>query len=206
MLNLILGFEPGVTAKFMSRVPPLTSGKCTVRPTVRANQIIVVEVSDYRQCPKCKKATSVFAFLLPPGHERINDDGGGLHGQWEQIDYDEMVSGVTYLNEYAVRAIREVAGGHYRLDCDEFREGYYWLNHCAHCGALLADWYDHDEPDGAFACRLDEIRNRISLYLFEQPFEADSDCVGHTEPYYTVIPLRRMTKGAGDGKHSSGSH
>jgi hypothetical protein len=107
-------------------------------PTVRGKEFIIVEVFDYRLCPKCKDVTSVFAFFLPPGHERINDDG-----EWEVFNEDVLLSAITYLNDNAIRAMREVARNDYRPDVNRIGEGPYWLNHCESCGAVLDDWDEH---------------------------------------------------------------
>jgi len=179
-------------APFEKWLPPKLkpNGQYDDCPTVRAKEFIIVEVFDHRVCWKCKEATSVFAFFLPRGHERLNEDGGERHGQWERIDDDEILWAVTYLNENAVRAIHEIAKEDYRLD---FHHGYYWLNHCEECGARLADWYDHNEPDGAFTMGLEKARHGISLYLVEQPFEAGANA-RHGDPYYTIAAIGKMTE------------
>jgi hypothetical protein len=160
-------------APFEKWLPPKlkTNGQYDDRPTVRGDGFIIVENFDHRICWKCKEVTSVFAFLLPTGHEVLNTDGGERDGQWERVGYAQFLSGVTYINENAMRAIRGVAGEDYKLD---FHHGFFWLNHCEECGALLADWFDHDEPNGAFTDAYGN-ENGISIYKFDEAFEAGAN-------------------------------
>jgi hypothetical protein len=172
--------------------PPMKpNGQYDDCPTVRSDKFMIVEVDDHRICWKCKEVTLVCAFYLPPGYERLNTNGGELHGHWEQVDGAVIIAGVTYINKNAIKAMQEIAKENYRLD---YHHGFYWLNHCDDCGALLSDWYDHNEPEGAFSLDLEKARSKLSLYEFKQPFEAGADEYSFAAPYHTVCTIWKMDK------------
>lgn len=155
-------------------------------PTIRSKGFYIAENVDCRRCWKCKEGTTVCAILLPAGHERLNIDGGKIHGQWEKVDYDTCLAMVTYLNQNAVRAMGEL-NPDYKI---AFHHGYYWLNHCEECGVLLADWYDHDEPGGAFWPTTASEANRINLIFHNEEFEGNAECFGNSIPFIKVPPTK----------------
>jgi hypothetical protein len=59
---------------------------------------------------------------------------------------------------------------------------------------LLADWYEHDEPDGAFLMEPEVARNKLSLHEFKQPFEAGAKEYGYGVPYDAVCIIYQMNK------------
>jgi hypothetical protein len=137
------GIDP---APFEQWVPePLkANGQADDEPTIRCNRYYIAEAS--RACWKCSKPTMVFAFFMPRGHEQPTEDPDAPAGSWDRYEEESSLSLVTYICEGAVAAIRELTT-RYRVTQ---HHGAYWLNHCEHCDALLADWYDHDEFGGAF--------------------------------------------------------
>jgi hypothetical protein len=186
--------RPRVTLKAPAPIPPIDSEYERDQATVRSPKFMIAEVIDHRLCHKCGVVQSVYAFFLPYGHHSLNTDGGNDDGQWQPVDDPVFLSRVTYLNENAICAMREVAGASYKIDRDPIYGQHYWLNHCDECDALLADWDDHEEPGGAFNLELDIAANKMSLYEFNQPFEAASDGLSYAEPYNTVATIWEMDR------------
>jgi hypothetical protein len=62
-----------------------------------------------------------------PTIERLNSDGGELHGQWETIPEEPILSRVSYVGDNVISAIRPWTDDDYRLDSEE--DGRFWPNH-----------------------------------------------------------------------------
>ena len=143
-------------------------------PTLRAREFMIAENNFARVCPQCKELTTVCTFLLPPGHEKLNTDGGELHGQWERIDDEEArVCAIKYVSSKALEAMRCWTKD-FRLV--PFARDYYWLNLCEHCGAALCDLDDH-EVGGAFFPTTEKEALEIKLYYYPEPVELDAEYI-----------------------------
>ncbi|MYN29554.1 DUF5710 domain-containing protein [Duganella levis] len=121
-------------------------------------------------CWKCHELTSLFSFILPPGHETLeinedSDDGD----YWFRHSDPATVSYVTDLPPHVVTQLKAVAP-YYRLDFSKTTGSSYWMNHCEQCGMKQGDFEMHCEPGGAFFPMDQHAADRIVLYSYRESF------------------------------------
>jgi hypothetical protein len=106
------------------------------------------------RCEHCSQLTPVLGVILPVGHETLmveTDDAPAMPGGevWESIDADANLFYVEYLSAAVEHRLRQFSV-HYHPDYSATMNSFYWMNHCAFCGAQLGDSELYCEPEGAF--------------------------------------------------------
>ena len=101
-------------------------------------------------CWKCRQPTTMLALASNRYYslEYVDEDAGDEKA-WLKENRFTFLSNVSYLDE----ASAALVSGTYPF----FRLGYsraagcsYWANHCQHCQVLQGDFFQHQEPGGAF--------------------------------------------------------
>jgi hypothetical protein len=131
-----------------------------------------------QRCGTCARFTPVIGLVLFPGHETL-ESGGDADGDadasaadgWELAETRALLMYVEYLPQTVRRRLRQFSR-RYRLEYDEQEGQSYWMNHCSRCGAQQPDFELYCEPEGAFMPTSEEAAEFITLYEFEEPFEA----------------------------------
>lgn len=101
-------------------------------------------------CWKCGKDTTVFGFLLPPGHEQLNmDDDDPGKDEWVSMDDYCTVDYVEKLLPAVLSRIRAMAP-RYQRDFSKTTQDSYFMNHCDHCGMKQGDFNLFSEPGSCF--------------------------------------------------------
>jgi hypothetical protein len=161
------------------------------RLNVRAPRYLVARTGC--ACGRCARETPVIGIALPPGHEtRIGLSeaagvpGGGAWARaagtiWQIEEAPAWLSFIEYLRRGARRRLEALSAG-YRRGPSPARDGDYWVNHCAHCGAAQEDDYLHGEPDVAFLPFTAAAAARIEWLPFDEPFGAWAGGYGTDPP------------------------
>lgn len=139
---------------------------------IRAARYFIAESA--KACWKCGGSTRVYGFLLPAGHETVNDAGSdddAVTVEWVAIDEPTIIHYVDCL-PIAVQSRIATLTHHYRLDFSQTTQSSYWMNHCEHCGMKQGDFEMYCEPQGAFLPLYKYEAEQITVHLVHEPFEA----------------------------------
>lgn len=148
---------------------------------IRASSYFIAETA--KPCWKCGKLTKVFGFVIPAGHEVLEevelDDCGsrGLNSaesielQWVICNEPVIIHFIEYLPQMVIKRVQQLTR-HYSVDHSKQADGSYWMNHCEHCGMKQGDFNMYQEPGGAFFPTTREEAVEIILHQIDEPFTA----------------------------------
>lgn len=144
-------------------------------PNIRAASYFLAESA--RRCWRCSRQTSVFAIMLPAGHEVlwVDDDPGD--DEWQVAEEPTLLSYIAHLASPISARLRALAP-YCRVDFSQTPHGFYWMNHCECCWAKQGDFETIDEFDSAFNPATPEHAAQILLQEIPEPFAAS--CGSHT--------------------------
>lgn len=126
-------------------------------------------------CWKCNELTRVYGFVLPVGHQTVEqDEEGAAEWYWYEHDSSAMVLYVTDLSPIAVARLKDITL-HYYVDFSKTTSSSYWMNHCEHCGMKQGDFAMYCEPGGAFFPMDEKAASRITLQAVHEPFGCNGD-------------------------------
>ncbi len=113
--------------------------------SIRSNRYFIAQ--SVHQCWKCKKNTTVYGFVLPPGYETLEEEEEPP--EWYSWEDPTIVSFVTCLLPSVVARIKQFSNEYY-FDYSKTMKNKYWMNHCEHCGEKQGDSMIYYDPRGAF--------------------------------------------------------
>jgi hypothetical protein len=124
-------------------------------------------------CWKCGRDTNVFTFILPNGHEILEEDEADEapenYGRWVKCSEPTIVSYITDLLPSVSDRVKPISHT-YHLDFSKTINSSYWMNHCKHCGMKQGDFELHCEPSGAFFPMSKNDALQITLHEVKEPF------------------------------------
>lgn len=124
-----------------------------------------------RTCWRCRATSRVHGFILPAGHETLDESEETGADRWEPGEEPTLLCYLDWLAPEVVSRITTLTP-HYRATYSKVTRSFYWMNLCEHCGAQLGDHETYCEPgQGFLAFTLEEAR-RISLARVDEPFAA----------------------------------
>ena len=134
-------------------------------------------------CPRCDQPTSVFAIVLPKGHEIRLESGGTVPGDastssWAIVGRAAMLFYVEEIPAGAREWLSSIAPKFGRNYCRS-TGNHHWATICEHCGHLMEDHYLHCEPGGAFLPRSDGVLEAI--HYVEVPVAFSASAGGYTD-------------------------
>ena len=105
-----------------------------------------------RTCWKCSELTTVVSLASDNFFELdyLNEEEDDETMAWFSQDYFTFFSSPTYINKETIELISQKFP-FYKLGYSKTVNGQYWANHCEKCNALQGDFYNHNEPGGAFS-------------------------------------------------------
>lgn len=157
---------------------------------IRSSRYFIAESAT--KCWKCGQSTKVYGFVVPSGHEVLeeidvdasekffaNDDEykawckspESVELRWVSSEEPTIIHFVDHIPP-AVALKMQGLSRHYRVDYSKQADGSYWMNHCEHCGMKQGDFNQYAEPGGAFFPVTAEEAFRITLYQVDEPFSA----------------------------------
>jgi hypothetical protein len=126
-----------------------------------------------KACWRCGKTTQVFGFMLPPGHETLEEtesDDGTL--EWVKGEEETAILYVSYIPDAVKNQMKKISTN-FRLDFSKKTQSSYLMNHCEHCGIKQGDFNLYCEPNGGFCPMTEEDYERITVQMIDEPFEAN---------------------------------
>ena len=105
-----------------------------------------------RVCWKCAELTEVIALASNKFHklDYVNiDDKNDSSQKWFEQDYFSFFSTPEYIDQEIIKLIQKKFP-FYKFGFSKTINGKYWANHCQKCNALQGDFFNHNEPGGAF--------------------------------------------------------
>ncbi|MDN2677946.1 DUF5710 domain-containing protein [Janthinobacterium sp. SUN033] len=124
-------------------------------------------------CWKCDELTRVYGFVLPPGHQTVEQDEDGVD-EWYEHDSSAMALYVTDLPPTVIARLKPITR-HYYVDFSKTTNSSYWMNHCENCGMKQGDFAIYCEPGGAFFPMDEYATSKISLQSVHEPFCCNGD-------------------------------
>ncbi|MDC9606911.1 DUF5710 domain-containing protein [Xenorhabdus griffiniae] len=132
-------------------------------------------------CPHCHQPTTVTAFMLPAGHQRLEADNDDEPGT--EVGYTEQDSPafLFYLADIPTLVRSVLPGFHHTLRkaVNQRLRRQHWINHCEHCGAQQDDTDLFAEAGGAFFPTSKEQAAAIQLHRIDQPFVGYCEDISH---------------------------
>ncbi|OKO96208.1 DUF5710 domain-containing protein [Xenorhabdus eapokensis] len=132
-------------------------------------------------CPHCHQPTTVTAFMLPAGHQRLEADNDDEPGT--EVDYTEQDSPafLFYIADIPTIVRSVLPGFHHTLRkvVSQRLRRQHWVNHCEHCGAQQDDTDLFAEAGGAFFPTSKEQAAAIQLHRIDQPFVGYCEDISH---------------------------
>ncbi len=105
-----------------------------------------------RVCWKCGELTEVIALASNNFYELdyVNvDDENDLSQKWFKQEYFSFFSTPEYIDQDVITLIQSKFP-FYKLGYSKTINCKYWANHCQNCNTLQGDFFNHNEPEGAF--------------------------------------------------------
>ncbi len=141
-----------------------------------------------RCCWHCGRDSRVFSFLLPRGHQTLEDRDGSAH--WESQESEAIIYYITHIPESVQARMRSVTG-HYRNDFSKTTQSFYWMNHCEHCGMKQGD-FELFEEFGTPFCPIDPAdASRILLRSVRETFEASAASIAYEPGFFERMRILR---------------
>lgn len=141
----------------------------------RSNGFYIVQSAEI--CWRCRRATSVVAFLLPEGHERFeyiyDEDEARYVGEWFERPYSCFLNYVSFLSQDLLKLIQKISENYY-YDFSNSTNDNYYMNHCEHCRAKQGDFFMFAEPGGSFCPLSPEEAKSMQYYQFGSLLEANA--------------------------------
>jgi len=100
-------------------------------------------------CYKCRSQSKVITF-----------GASGCEGQEENEKELVKFQYIAVLPDRLKNLVNEKYQKYY-IDWSNTTKSFYYINHCEHCGAILGDFYMHNEPEGAFFPKTPEEAKEI---------------------------------------------
>ncbi len=126
-------------------------------------------------CAQCGACTPVFALAVPAGHERLEEQESeaaeAAVPRWEVAGEAAWLFHVSWVSAAVAARLAACAPG-YRLAPGETDPGPCWRNHCAGCGAPVADHELFCEPEGAFLPLTESAACAIEWWPIDEPLQA----------------------------------
>lgn len=124
-------------------------------------------------CWKCHSKTKVIALYSDNFFCLESEDEGKIF--FEKADSKSFFNMVTYLDQ-DIAAFLSSKFPFFKLGFSKTVGESYWANHCIQCGALQGDFFNHNEPGGAFFPISEEECSSITLVKL--PFSYDAGLQG----------------------------
>ena len=105
-----------------------------------------------RNCWKCSQSTTMVSlasdnfFELDYLNDKEGDETKALFSQ----NHFTFFSSPTYMNKEVIELINQKFP-FYKLGYSKTVNEKYWANHCMKCNSLQGDFFNHNEPGGAFS-------------------------------------------------------
>jgi hypothetical protein len=99
------------------------------------------------------------------------EHGESTPSMWQRADANAFLFHIERLRNEVQHLLHELSQS-FRVAHSPATHSSYWVNHCAHCNALMGDHELHCEPDGAFAPSNEAAAANIELLEISEPFEA----------------------------------
>ena len=103
-----------------------------------------------RNCWKCAGSTKVVALSSNHFYEFDYVDDDDLNQEWVERDYFTFFSMPDNIEKEIIELIQKKYP-FYKYGYSKTVEGKYIANHCQNCNALQGDFFNHNEPGGAFS-------------------------------------------------------
>lgn len=138
-----------------------------------------------KECWKCGKVTLVYGFMLPAGHETLEETAADSDTvEWIKKEQPTTIYYVDYIPKSARNHISAITLD-YRIDYSQATHSSYWMNHCQHCGMKQGDFDMYCEPGGAFCPMDEEDESLITVHMVHEAFEAS--CGGNSNDDVIII-------------------
>ncbi len=127
-------------------------------------------------CGHCRAAISLFALVVPPGHQALEPDHDAEDEKlaayaWRFADHHAFLFHVEFLPINLQSRLRQLT----QSDCfgfGDFATSAHWANHCEKCGFVQDDQELFCEPEGAFLPTSESAAGLIHLQTIREAFEA----------------------------------
>ena len=139
-------------------------------------KVPILIAKNKRYCWKCNNETPLIAIsgLDLIVQDYIDDDSEKV--EWYQKKNNlALFSDVTYLPKQIIDII-QLRFPFFRFTYSRTIQGKYWANNCVHCNSLQGDFFNHNEPGGAFCPMSKEEGNAIELFKID--YQHDIPIVG----------------------------
>ncbi len=126
-----------------------------------------------RECWKCNEITDIVALASNNFYEfdyTNEDDDDNMTKEWLKQDYFTFFSTPEYIDKEIIDLIQE-RFPFYKYGYSKTINRKYWANHCQNCNALQGDFFNHNEPGGAFSPM--SIEECKEITLIEVPSKYD---------------------------------
>ncbi len=126
-----------------------------------------------RVCWKCREIIEVIALASDNfyTYDYIDeDDDENYDKAWFNEDYFSFFSMPDFIDNDSINLINQKFP-FYKYGYSNHMKSRYWANHCQKCGALQGDFFNHNEPGGAFSpTSIDECKE-ITLIKVPSKFD-----------------------------------
>ncbi|WP_425390791.1 DUF5710 domain-containing protein [Ekhidna sp.] len=125
-----------------------------------------------RKCWRCSELTTVVSLASNRFFELdyLNEGGNDEAIAWFPQNYFTFFSSPTYINKETIDLISQKFP-FYKLGFSKTINGKYWANHCEKCNSLQGDFFNHNEPGGAFSPMSIEECQQITLMEVPAKFD-----------------------------------
>jgi hypothetical protein len=135
-------------------------------------------------CHHCGVPTRLLALALPRDHETLDPDESG---EWHPAQVNAFLFYVEYLPDDIQSQLRRLSPQYHVSKKSTEAPGFYWANHCDHCGAQFDDEELHCEMDGAFMPSSSAAAANIQLLEILRPFEGLAHGYALEPEYFHLI-------------------
>lgn len=136
-------------------------------------------IQSFSTCWVCGRVISVFAFLLPAGHETIEFDEDEIDTEQAALNDSKSSMWVTSLEPTIIHYVSYIPSVvaarmqkltlHYRINFSKTTQSWYWMNHCEYCGMKQGDFEMFSEPEGAFFPIYESDASKMTLHEIAEP-------------------------------------